>query len=651
MFNELTCLSTKKRSHLSARTFLQTFLFPLLVTQICFAQGSWTKIGDMTENRFGHTVDELNGKLYVVGGVHTETSTYPRTTLVYDRSSGEWTQIPLANNKIRNCHTSCIVDGKMYVMGGNDSSSTLSTMDMFDPSTGEWVSKNSMSTDRGLAACASIEGKIYVMGGMQMNEFSGLSTVEVYNTTNDIWMQVADMPTNRWGHSAVALNGKIYVFGGRSANYPYTSVEMYDAQTNTWTTKSNMPTARYCLTTCVLDDNIFAIGGWFFSGGGPFYDKVEIYNPESDEWLTERPLPVARAVLASIVLDGKIYVYGGARTGHPCIGTSAIYELSYDDIFAQQPYVDKPYTRKNIDSVLFRTRFSNIYNHPFTPRLIHANSDSTQIDSLTLFDDGIHGDSLANDGLYGGYIPSRQIEDFYFLSVSTIDNQTNKYYNTPDRCRFTTAGPVVLDSISYTKTSTNYSVKTFLRNQSTNTTITKASVKLICDDPWVLPISSNVRTLSNIPPGGITSNTFSSFSVNYIESLFPGYFNFKVEIMSDDWTYWVDSMQVIITGVDDEVTVPSAFKLEQNFPNQFNPTTTIGFGIPEKGNVRLSIINVLGEEIKVLLNEEKEAGYHSIDFNGSDLTSGVYFYRIQVFEPSSSSGQVFIDTKKMVLLK
>ena len=81
-----------------------------------------------------------------------------------------------------------------------------------------------------------------------------------------------------------------------------------------------------------------------------------------------------------------------------------------------------------------------------------------------------------------------------------------------------------------------------------------------------------------------------------------------------------------------------------------NPVTTIGFGIMEKGNVRLSILNILGEEIKILLNEEKETGYHSIEFNGSDLPSGVYFYRIQAV-PSSSSGQVFIDTKKMLLLK
>jgi len=63
----------------------------------------------------------------------------------------------------------------------------------------------------------------------------------------------------------------------------------------------------------------------------------------------------------------------------------------------------------------------------------------------------------------------------------------------------------------------------------------------------------------------------------------------------------------------------------------------------EKENVRISILNILGEEIKILLNEEKEAGYHSINFNASDLPSGVYFYQLRANN--------FVETKKMLLLK
>ena len=104
---------------------------------------------------------------------------------------------------------------------------------------------------------------------------------------------------------------------------------------------------------------------------------------------------------------------------------------------------------------------------------------------------------------------------------------------------------------------------------------------------------------------------------------FSGRFNYS-EIISVQWK-------------------PDLIALAHNYPNPFNPTTMIGFAIMEKGNVKLSVLNVLGEEIRVLLNEELEAGYHSIDFDGNELPSGVYFYKIQ-------SGN-FIDTKKMILLR
>ena len=92
-----------------------------------------------------------------------------------------------------------------------------------------------------------------------------------------------------------------------------------------------------------------------------------------------------------------------------------------------------------------------------------------------------------------------------------------------------------------------------------------------------------------------------------------------------------DSSRLIVThspvSVREHYTLPQNFTLEQNYPNPFNPKTKIGFGIKEKGNVKLSVLNILGEEIRVLLNEEKEAGYHSINFNARDLPSGVYFYQ------------------------
>jgi len=90
-------------------------------------------------------------------------------------------------------------------------------------------------------------------------------------------------------------------------------------------------------------------------------------------------------------------------------------------------------------------------------------------------------------------------------------------------------------------------------------------------------------------------------------------------------------------------SIPAVFKLAQNYPNPFNPTTTIGFSIPQSGNVTLKIYNVLGREVAALVNGYKNAGNYSVNFDGSKLSSGVYFYELK-------SGK-YSNTKKLLLLK
>jgi len=98
-----------------------------------------------------------------------------------------------------------------------------------------------------------------------------------------------------------------------------------------------------------------------------------------------------------------------------------------------------------------------------------------------------------------------------------------------------------------------------------------------------------------------------------------------------------------VTDVTPETGIPEVFSLQQNYPNPFNPSTTIKFSIPEQTNVTLKIFNSIGQEVASLLNGEMAAGNHSVDFNASKLSSGVYFYRID--SPS------FTSTKKMILIK
>lgn len=91
------------------------------------------------------------------------------------------------------------------------------------------------------------------------------------------------------------------------------------------------------------------------------------------------------------------------------------------------------------------------------------------------------------------------------------------------------------------------------------------------------------------------------------------------------------------------VGVPAKFDLSQNYPNPFNPATKINFDLPKDGLVSLKIFDMLGREVSTLVNEIRKAGYYTVEFNASNLASGVYFYRI-------SAGE-FSSVKKMIVLK
>ena len=104
--------------------------------------------------------------------------------------------------------------------------------------------------------------------------------------------------------------------------------------------------------------------------------------------------------------------------------------------------------------------------------------------------------------------------------------------------------------------------------------------------------------------------------------------------------------QAVIAGPD---AIPAEFSLRQNFPNPFNPTTTISFGLPDAGVVKLAVYNLLGQEVRTLTAGTMEPGaykvvWNSLDNTGRKVSTGLYFYRLVV-------DNKVIATKKMLLLK
>ncbi|OGU77652.1 MAG: hypothetical protein A2W11_04165 [Ignavibacteria bacterium RBG_16_35_7] len=99
-----------------------------------------------------------------------------------------------------------------------------------------------------------------------------------------------------------------------------------------------------------------------------------------------------------------------------------------------------------------------------------------------------------------------------------------------------------------------------------------------------------------------------------------------------------------VTGIAGEQSdVPDEYQLYQNYPNPFNPSTTIKYDLKEKSFVELKLYDILGREIDVLVNKEQSAGRYELEFDASNLASGIYFYRIQAGE--------YVSVKKMLLMK
>jgi hypothetical protein len=203
---------------------------------------------------------------------------------------------------------------------------------------GSWTQKASMQQARSGLGVASVNGKIYAIGGTTASGFmpsipgsavlgnrdigGHVGTNEEYDPETDTWTYKASMPTPRIVFATAVYQNRIYCIGGKTAD-GYTEVnEVYDPATDTWETRTAMPTARGWLTANVVDNKIYVISG----------TSNEVYDTETDSWTTKTPSPLAASFVggcASSVFDKKIIVIGGI-TSDQNYNLNQIYDTKTD---------------------------------------------------------------------------------------------------------------------------------------------------------------------------------------------------------------------------------------------------------------------------------------------------------------------------------
>jgi hypothetical protein len=152
------------------------------------------------------------------------------------------------------------------------------------------------------------------------------------------------------------------------------------------------------------------------------------------------------------------------------------------------------------------------------------------------------------------------------------------------------------------------------------------------------------RTGIFIPSRGYMAVTITGTSAKfeYIRTYLPSEENTTRHNLDVSYSYTIDTSGSVV-NVNESNSVPGKFTLDQNYPNPFNPSTTIHYELPKNGFVKLTVFDALGRIVKTLVNEKQPAGTYDISFDGSNLSSGVYFYRFET--------ENFLSSKKMLLIK
>lgn len=227
----------------------------------------------------------------------------------------------------RCCTAAASIGGKVYVIGGievnraphlpNPGDLTLDRVEEYDPVTDTWADRRSMPTTRARMAAVTFDGMIYVFGGAESRGGKVLDAVEVFNPEageRGAWKKLAKLPTALAATTATVVGDKIYVIGGwdRGAQQEaFGTVFEYDPKEDEFDQKRDMPTPRGGLGAAVLQGKIYAIGGWNFEG---ILDTVEAYDPATDTWEAKKPMPIKRALFGATTLSGRIFAIGGLST-------------------------------------------------------------------------------------------------------------------------------------------------------------------------------------------------------------------------------------------------------------------------------------------------------------------------------------------------
>ncbi|NOX37601.1 MAG: T9SS type A sorting domain-containing protein [Calditrichaeota bacterium] len=533
--------------------------------------------------------------------------------------------------------------GNVYVVGhSNDSQSKPDMVIIKLDSLGNevWVDRYagaSSSNDLPVALALSADhNSLYVTG--LSNESGSMDILLLKYRSDGVrqWTRVYDNPQKTGDEPdaiRVSADGRIYVAGTIGGSLFDTErnfvLLQYDADGNlNWVADYNGPGDSWDdLNAMALDiqGNVYVTGQSNGGGSGPDFATLRFNAAGQMEW--EQRFSSAgdksdQAMDIAVDEQGNVYVVG--TTSIDSVG-SAIAILKYDQ-------------------------------NPVAPGLVSPANGQTDLDvSVTLVWNAVQGADnyrlqLAKDSLFAQLVREETVVGDTAFTVSGLEYLTTYYWRV-QAVNFT--GASEWSPTWHFTTGLQRPGAVVLVSPENQATVSADSVQLVWQkaEPMVTAYWVEVATDSLFAISEIDSQVTDT--TKWVTHLQNGQ-KYWWRVRAKNAAGWgefseVRTFQVNITGIDVPAQRPTVFVLEQNFPNPFNPVTTIRYGIPFRSKVVLEIYNTLGQRIATLVNQEQSPSYYQVTWE-AQVPTGIYFYKLEAVDVNNPANR-FVQIRKMVVLK
>jgi N-acetylneuraminic acid mutarotase len=434
------------------------------------------------------------------------------------------------------------------------------------------------------------KGNILFISILLLSGLSGITSIIL--AQDGPWTFKNPIPTGRGFTSGTVIDGKIYVTGGFPSHYSVTAAnEMYDPETDTWTEMDTMPAARCGHATCTFNGKMYVFGGLSVSPYGYANNNVYEYDPQTDTWTQKADMPYENAFCGIAVLNDTIYLIGG---------TTNFYEPPIATVMAYDPATESWTEKSPLSSPRESMSVCAVDGKIYIFGGADENLLSIAYNYVEVYDPAANTWTAKADMPTGRFVLGTCLMSGKIYAVAGIADKLN----------------VVPINEMYDPVADTWVTKT--------------------------PMQERRHTFFF----GSVGDKIYAIGGSYPDPKNPS----EPVILTSVEEYDPAADTVIITSVESFVGIDQAsLGIYQAYPNPFDEEIRIRYELKNHARVVVNIINLLGQEVITLVDENMSAGLHEVTWDGKNvygqqMESGIYFCILNV-------NNEFSETRKLILQK